>query len=231
MEALDKTQTLGDVVLSVPGADRVFRSYGVDFCCGGSRTLEEALQEAGAAADQIVAALAANASAGRPDEDGVDVTALSIAGLIDYIVDKHHTFVKRELPAVAELTTTVLRAHGQRHGEALSEVHSLFGQLRIELEQHLIKEEKTLFPLFHDEKYALAEAVMAETESEHDTAGSVLKCLRRVTDDYQVPADGCTTFSLLYQKLEALEGDLFQHIHLENNLLFPQVRRGSAAVR
>lgn len=225
MKTVDRTQTLGDIVLSIPGAERVFRSYGVDYCCGGNRTLEEALQEAGAAAEGIETALAETAATESTTGDEVDVTALSTTELMDFIVDKHHTFVKRELPAIGELAATVLRAHGQRHGRVLKDVHSLFGQLRIELEQHLIAEEETLFPLLYDEEYAAAEDVVAQTESEHDTAGSVLKRLRHVTDDYHVPPDGCTTFSLLYQKLEALEGDLFRHIHLENNLLFPQVRR------
>jgi len=146
--------------------------------------------------------------------------------LIDYIVITHHGFLKRTLPEVSELTAKILRVHGPNHSE-LFKVHKLFNNLKTELEQHLIKEEEILFPLLKEyEGSTSAELperiskVMKELEEEHEGAGGVLKELRKITQDYKVPEDGCSTFGLTYNKIQELESDLFQHIHLENNILF-----------
>lgn len=155
---------------------------------------------------------------------------MSHSELIDYIVSTHHVFVKRILPELSELTTKILRVHGPSHSD-LFKVHKLFHNLKTELEQHLIKEEEILFPMIkeYDEKSSAElldriNTVMKETEDEHETAGGVLKELRKVTQEYNVPEDGCITYCKTFDKLQELEADLFQHIHLENNILFPRLK-------
>jgi len=129
--------------------------------------------------------------------------------------------LRKTLPRLSELTTKILRVHGSNH-ESLFRVHKLFHSLKAELEQHLIKEEEILFPVIREydanpssELLNKISAVMKETEDEHDAAGGILKELRKVTNDYSVPEDGCNTYRRAFDKLEELEADLFRHIHLE----------------
>jgi regulator of cell morphogenesis and NO signaling len=150
--------------------------------------------------------------------------------LIEHIVNTHHAYLKRELPAISQLTTKILRVHGAKHRE-LSKVHRLFHLLKLELEQHLIKEEEELFPRIvqyaanpSTELLASVVSLIDTIESEHTNAGDILKELDALTDHFQVPADGCTSYRLTYQKLHDLESDLFQHIHLENNILHPRLK-------
>ena len=151
---------------------------------------------------------------------------MSSSDMIDYIISKHHAFLKRNMPEVSELATTILRVHGANHNELFS-VHKLFHTLKAELDQHMIKEEELLFPLIKEyenkpskELLGKISKVMKETEDEHETAGGVLKELRKVTDQYKIPDDVCGTFRKTYEMLQEVEADLFQHIHLENNILF-----------
>ena len=147
------------------------------------------------------------------------------------MVNTHHAYLRRALPQLSELTTTILRVHGGDHPE-LSKVHRLFHMLKMELEQHLIFEVETLFPLVKEyestgsrETLTQAVAEIDRVEGEHDTAGDIVKELQDVTDDYQAPADGCETYADTYRKLSELEKDLFEHIHLENNILHPRLRQ------
>ena len=135
--------------------------------------------------------------------------------------------MRRELPQLSDLSTTILRVHGASH-EELSKVHRLFHNLKMEIDQHLIKEEEIVFPLIRG--YAenptssqLKRIIEVDSElmKEHDGVGDVLKELRKVTDQYSVPEDGCATYEMTYLKLKDMESNLFQHIHLENNILFP----------
>lgn len=146
--------------------------------------------------------------------------------LIGYIVAAHHAYLQKALSEIGELTAKIMRAHGPNHPE-LFRVHKLFSSLRAELEQHLIKEEELLFPLIN--KYESGPSgklageinrVMKETEEEHEGAGDILKELRKITAEYTVQEDGCKTFEMAYSRFLELEGDLFRHIHLENNILF-----------
>lgn len=155
-----------------------------------------------------------------------DFRRMKSGDLIDYIVNTHHIFLKNTLPEVSELSAKILRVHGPNHNE-LFKVHRLFSNLKTELDQHLIKEEEILFPLIKEydvnqssELLEKINTVMKETEDEHEGAGDILKALRKITEDYKVPDDGCTTFRLTYSKIQEIESDLFQHIHLENNILF-----------
>lgn len=221
-------EKLGDIVAKYPRASEVFKAYKIDFCCGGGRTLREVLQGTDIDPEGLMEVLENICRQEDPiSAEQTDWINASSKELIDHIVNTHHGYLKKELPVISEYIAKILRVHGIHHGESLFRLHTLFHTLKTELEQHLIKEEELLFPLIQEyekhpskEIYDKLTKVMAETEGEHDGAGDLLKQMRAITDQYTMPADGCTTYALTYQKLEALESDMFQHVHLENNILF-----------
>lgn len=223
-----ETQSIGEIVAKFPGASDVFLKYNIDFCCGGNRPLIQAIEEQ--KLDKVEVLEVLNNKYEEILSNSIEQkewTKESWSGLIDYIVNTHHLYLKEELPKINDLLLKVLRAHGENHGKLLSEVHKLFSSLKTELEQHLIKEETIIFPIIKEYEKSKDEVlrekalrVIEELEGEHEGAGDILKTLRRITEDYKLPEDGCRTFALTYQKLDELEKDLFQHIHLENNILF-----------
>ena len=208
----------------------MFLEYRIDFCCGGNRPLAEAIEEKNLDANEILDLLNKRYEEFQnKNEEFTDWVKEKPSRLIDYIVDKHHAYLNEELPNISELVKTILRVHGKTHNE-LFEVHKLFSILKSELEEHLIKEEELLFPLIKEyelnnnnvNKQQVLDA-LNELEEEHDRAGDVIKKLMEITNHYTAPSDGCTTFNLTYKKLMELEKDLFQHIHLENNILFKNI--------
>lgn len=226
--------TVGNIVTEFPGAAEILKENKIDFCCGGDRELKLAVKEDlnyDSKAAEILKKINENYSEKKDYYAEIeDPKNLSQSQLIEYIVDKHHGFLQQTLPQLSELTKKILRAHRENHGQVLKKVHRLFNTLRIELEEHLIKEEEEIFPLII--KYSQAENGgeseetlngILELETEHDTAGEIIKELREVTADYQLPEDACNSFKLCYSLLEDLESDLFQHIHLENNILFARL--------
>lgn len=226
MNKFNASQNIGDIVAILPKASEVFKEYNIDFCCGGNRPLAEALEEQRLNENEILEKLDEAYEETKRLERVVDFRQMKSSELIDYIVSTHHAFLKKTLPEIGELAAKILRVHGQNHIE-LFKVHKLFNNLKTELDQHLIKEEEILFPLIKecDNKpseglLAKIRTVMKETEDEHEGAGDILKELRKITGDYNVPGDGCSTFALTYARLQEVESDLFQHIHLENNILF-----------
>jgi regulator of cell morphogenesis and NO signaling len=225
---LDK---VGEIVAIYPGASNLFKANSIDFCCGGNRTLESVLRKQGIEESEFLAEL--NASF---EEEGkrtlsreIDWLSEPSAGLIDHVVHTHHAYIQKELPLLSEFTTKVLRVHGQEQGAVLSGLHRLFHTMKLELEQHLISEEEQIFPLIKQYerepseplRAQLAEAI-EQLESEHSGVGELLKQMRAITSGYTLPEGACRTYTLTYQKLELLEEDLFRHIHLENNILFPR---------
>lgn len=230
------TDTLGDIVAQLPKAGEVFQNHRIDFCCGGNRALFEAAGEQNVDATQLVQELNALLdAASAADANEVDWTTAPLSQLVDHVLNRHHAYLNTTLPTLGELVTKILRVHGQNHAE-LAKVHQLFYTLKMEFEQHLIKEETLVFPKIvaferTGSKDALEQAVAAidELEKEHDSSGQVLKELRKVTRDYAVPDDGCGTYHYTFQKLEEVESNTFVHIHLENNILFPRLQRTSNA--
>ena len=230
MDALfSSSERIGDIVARFPKAGQIFTEYGIDFCCGGHRPLSEAIEEQGLDESEVLGSLGKSYqdTLGRDRKD-VDWRQEPTTELVDHILNTHHVFMRRELPQLSELSTTILRVHGASHGE-LSKVHRLFHNLKMEIDQHLIKEEEIVFPLImgyaENPTSSQSEKIVelnGELMKEHDGAGDVLKELRKVTDQYSVPEDGCATYEMTYRKLEDLESNLFQHIHLENNILFPR---------
>ena len=218
--------TLAEIVTENPAAARVLDGFGLDYCCHGHRTLAVACAEAGIASAVVTAKLA-------DLEGAVDIgwTTLAPPALADHIVETHHRYLHEELPLLDALATKVLAAHGERHPE-LAEVHRLVAALRADLEPHLLKEERVLFPAIHDLAMGRAQFPFGPIANpirmmvaEHDRAGQLLSELRATTAGYSVPADGCTSFRSLYDRLAALEEDTHLHIHKENHVLFPDALR------
>ncbi|PRX34824.1 regulator of cell morphogenesis and NO signaling [Orenia metallireducens] len=222
---------IGTIVAEFPKAVETFMKYNIDFCCGGDRPLQTALEEGDLPQEKVIEELnQAYCEFDRKAED-IDWRQESMTDLIDYVVNTHHQFMREELPVLNELLNRILKAHYLKEGELLGRIHKLFYQLRGEIEEHLIKEEKLLFPAIKEyeakgteEKLEKALKIMAETEDEHDHAGDILKEVRSLTDNYQLPEGVCRTFALTYDKFEEIEQDLFQHIHLENNILFERLK-------
>ena len=148
---------------------------------------------------------------------------------MDHIINVHHAFMHRELPRIGHLLERVMHAHGARHGDILTPLAETYAALRSELEAHLTDEEERTFPMIRRLLVGTIDVQVAqavkELEHEHDAAGEALARLRSLSHDYRTPADACTSYCALYDALQALERDLHQHIHLENNVLFPRMRQ------
>jgi regulator of cell morphogenesis and NO signaling len=230
MGTFHSSQKIGEIVTKFPKSADILKEYRIDFCCGGDRPLLTAIKEQGLSEPEVLDRInnlyEKFKNAQTEDRNWVEAP---FGELVDHIVDTHHAFLWAELPRLSELTTKILRVHGEHHPE-LSKVHKLLHSLKMELEAHLIKEETIQYPAIKKyeenktkENLTRAVELNKDLESEHTAAGDILKELRKVTNDYTVPADGCSTYSLTYAKLEELEADTFQHIHLENNILFPRL--------
>lgn len=224
------TDTLGNIVTQLPRAGEIFKAYHIDYCCGGDRSLADALDEAGVDREEVLVKLEAMAIATEEIDYLIDFDGLTAVALIEYIENTHHAYLKDILPKTQELVAKIMEVHGLNHKE-LYEVHRLFGNLKVEIEQHLVREEKRLFPVIKDygyhktkDLYYKALNLLKDIEAEHDAAGTLLKALRRVTNDYRLPEDACPTYVETFNNLVAIEEDLFQHIHLENNILFKKVQ-------
>lgn len=224
-----ETLTVGEIVTKFPKASDVFKSYRIDFCCGGNKTVNEASLEKNVSTEEVLATLnTLYNDTNTIDEAETDWNQVPYSQLIDHVVNKHHRYLNEELPQLSPYVTKVLRVHGAGHPE-LSKVHHLFNALKTELEQHLIKEETEAFPMIlqfennpTSENLVKLKKIVDELENEHDQAGDIIKELREITSDFTLPVDACRTYQLVYNRLEELESDLFQHIHLENNILFPR---------
>ena len=229
---ISSKNTLGEVVLMFPGAVEIFNNNRIDFCCGGQRTLEEAVQEKGIDGPVLISELNDKFQLSvRSGKETRDWRNADPNELIDFILNTHHVFMKKELPEIAELLFLVLKVHFASNGENLLEIHKLFGNLRTELEGHLIKEEENLFPLIQDytttnnpDTLRLIQQFITDTEDEHEAAGDIIHRIEEITDNFTPPPEACTTYNLLYKKMDLMFKDLFNHIHLENNVLFSTIK-------
>ena len=230
---LTSAKTVGEIAAEMPSATREFEKLGIDYCCGGSRTLDQACAEANVSIDQVLARLE-KGLASTPAANGQDWQNQLLADLIAHITATHHAFVREECPRIQTLASKVVGVHGKNHPELL-EVQKVFSALAEELRVHLMKEELVLFPyVVRMEESSLAgetapPAMFGTVANpvrmmmqEHDGAGEALRSLRAITNDYNAPQDACISYRTLYQALQDFESDLHQHIHLENNILFPR---------
>ncbi len=230
MESLKLDRTLGEIVATNPDAARVFERLGIDYCCGGQSTLADACRRAGLAPLRVAESLEA-AQAANPDS--VAWTKAPLHDLVGHIVNTHHAYIRREVPRLQTLLAKVIERHGENHPE-LRRIRTVFNDMWRELEMHLVKEENVLFPILErlEESAQGNESVprlmgsvdspIHRMRSEHQDAGEQLGSLRKLSNGYQLPPDACVAYGALYQGLEEFERDLHEHIHLENNILFPR---------
>ena len=228
------TTTVRELAVCEPTATRVFEKLKIDYCCGGGKTLDAACAVAGVRTEDVWQLLEEARQSQATGGNAIDFQTASLTELVSYILNKHHVFTKEEMARLDALFEKVCSVHGQNHPELLR-VKSLFQNLCADLKPHMFKEEQVLFPYI----IRLEEAVKSNRPPmpppfgtvqnpvrmmmfEHDTAGELLRVLRKVTSDYTTPADACISYRTLYQALAAFEQDLHQHIHLENNILFPR---------
>ncbi len=240
MTTIDTHATLAALVNARPVLAAALDRVGLDYCCGGRRTLAEAVHAAGLDLDTVVANLTelTSMSEAEPVVAADDWTAMSPGELVDHLEATHHAYLREALPRATTLADKVASVHAERHPE-LDLVARLVTELRAELEPHLAKEERILFPMireldaatqapqFHCGSLANPIRVMG---IEHDHAGELLAHLRAATAGYTVPADGCASYQALYAALADLEADTHLHVHKENNLLFPAVLAAEATL-
>lgn len=226
--SIDARKSVAELILEQPGLTRIFEKLGIDYCCGGKKSLHEACERRGLDAQSVIQTL--NALAGAPGgaDEGADWTRAALAELCDHIEQTHHRYLTEELPRLASLVDKVAKVHGGTHPE-LPRVREVFIGMARELLSHLQKEERVLFPLIRvlesDESAAPVGAVAApiqRMEAEHQAAGDDLETLRELTDGFVPPADACGSYRAMLSGLEDLEQDLHRHIHKENNILFPR---------
>jgi regulator of cell morphogenesis and NO signaling len=223
-------KTVGQWVAENPGAARIFEEAGIDYCCGGQRSLSEACSQARVPLEQVRERLEQAPAA--PGER--DWMAASQSELVEHIVAKHHAYVRQELPRLEALIAKVNGVHGKNHPE-LAQIGRVWAEIVQEMTMHMMKEENILFPYMVElEKaaqgrgpqpvcmFGTVQNPVRMMMTEHDSAGASLRAMRELSADYTLPAEACTSYRVLYEALAAFEADLHQHIHLENNILFPR---------
>ncbi len=232
MTTTTKTMTIREIALEQPSSIRVFEHYGIDYCCGGHKPLTEACIAGKLEIDVVIAALEAAAKIAAPVSH--DWSRASLESLSGHIVSTHHAYVKRELPRLAELALKVVDRHGATTPE-LPVIQRTLARLAEELSQHLAKEEAILFPYIVELERAVAAGSakphgcfgtvanpIAMMTREHDAAGALIAEIRNLSHNFAIPADACPSYHAFYDGLKDFEQDLHEHIHLENNILFPR---------
>ena len=224
--------TLSQIVTKDHHAASVFEKYSLDFCCKGNKSLGEACKEKGINTEQILSELQNNSLVSK--ENAFRFNEWELDFLADYIINNHHQYVRNAIPVISAHAEKVASVHGKRHPETV-EVSKVFSVVYKDLRQHIMKEEEILFPYI---KYlvkvknncAKPEAPYFGTiknpinmmEAEHTSAGDNLFNIRKLTDNYSLPADACTTYTTYYKELKEFEEDLHKHVYLENYILFPK---------
>jgi regulator of cell morphogenesis and NO signaling len=226
--ATSASTTVGQLVVENPARARVFGKLGIDYCCGGKKTLYEACAKIGLDAATVIAVLdATEQRASAPA--AVDWSTASLKSLCENIVSTHHAFLKRELPRLHPLVEKIARVHGEDHPEMIEVLH-VFAGLRAEMEQHMMKEERILFPMIIQREEGFAGEnhcgsignPIAVMEHEHDSAGAALARIRELTGGYVAPESACNTYRGVLTSLSEIESDMHTHVHKENNILFPR---------
>lgn len=226
------SKTVRELAVEVPNATRVFERLGIDYCCGGKKSLEDACHAARLPVDEVLKELETSVQTRSQAE--FELPSGSLHELISHIVKTHHRFTREEIVRLQALLEKVCSVHGKNHPE-LFVIQEVFRGLAQELSLHLMKEENVLFPYI----VRMEEAVLQNDPvlpapfgsvqnpvrmmmQEHDGAGEALRRIRAASNNFGHPADACISFQTLYQALQAFEADLHLHIHLENNILFPR---------
>jgi regulator of cell morphogenesis and NO signaling len=229
MQTLDPAQTVGEFVRQKPTRARVFESLKIDYCCGGKVSLVRACEKRGLEVGEVLQAISTN------DEQAdlgtlVDVNSMGLTELANHIEATHHAYLREELPRLDSMTEKVARVHGDKD-ERLLKMRQAFVALKAELEPHMIREERVLFLIFRQleasperQEFHCGSVAnpIRQMEHEHDQAGNALAILNESTDAYAPPEWACNTYRAMLDSLARLETDMHQHIHKENNVLFPK---------
>lgn len=217
---ITKDSLVGRIAAAAPLATRVFARHGIDFCCGGGVSLEHACREGGLPLDVVLAELQAEIVDAPASTKSWDDAPLP--ELIDHILAEYHRPLDEELPRIEAMARRVYAVHGERAPDLLGGVLAAFLALKADLEPHMMKEEQILFPMIQRGHGAMVGGPVTVMQHEHDAAGTLLKQLRDLTQGYTVPEGACNTWTALWHALADLERSLHEHIHLENNILFPR---------
>ncbi len=233
IQEIDSQNTIGKTVANNFRTAEVFRKYGIDFCCKGGRMLADVCRERNLDMEAIEKELNEKTAAITPISEDAYQT-MSLDALVDLILSVHHTYVRESIPPMLAFLHKVNKVHGERHPE-LAEIYDLFEGCANELTHHMVKEENILFPAIN--KLAIAqlngttvapfffgplENPIGMMQNEHTTEGERFVKIAELTNNFTPPDDACTTYRVAFQKLEEFQNDLFTHIHLENNILFPK---------
>jgi regulator of cell morphogenesis and NO signaling len=234
---IEKSATIGEIARELPSAARFFEKAGLDYCCGGNLSLEEACRVNGLDVTTVIASLETIQDLENLSGSKQNWNAETLSNLVRHIVDKHHAVVRQELPRMVMLINKMCEAHGEKRPEFL-EVQKLIAELKAELDAHLQKEEAVLFPYVQQLEQSLEHSApvpdscfgtvrnpIAMMEQEHENAGAMLSTIRGHLTD----RTGCPTCLEFFQTFDNFEADLHQHIHLENNILFPRTIELEAA--
>ena len=227
-------KTVREVAAENPTATRVFERFGIDYCCGGNQPLEQVCERTGVSFEEVVHALEMEEETARTASQVHDWQVEPLSELITHIRNTHHTYTREETVRLTALLQKVCSVHGKNHPE-LHGIRETFARLSQELTTHLMKEEMVLFPYIERMEEAVIQRdpvlpgpfgnvqnPVAMMEHEHDSAAAALRSIRKASNDFTPPADACVSYQTLYKALAAFEADLHQHIHLENNILFPR---------
>jgi len=232
LQIAERPATIGEMVVENYRKAEVFRKYNLDYCCGGKRSLEDACRKKGL--DPLVIQLELDELDRMSGEIRQDFDTWDLDALAGHIVAKHHQYVTDAVPMLYELTAKVARVHGERHPELL-DIAGHFAAVAQELQMHMHKEEQVLFPyiakmaaarrdgsILLPAFFGSVENPIRMMEAEHESAGNNMEEIRRLSADFTPPAEACTSYRVLFAKLQEFEQDLHQHVHLENNILFPK---------
>jgi regulator of cell morphogenesis and NO signaling len=223
--------TIRDIVADNYRTAAVLQRFGIDFCCGGNRSLAEACRELNLDDEAVVRELDSARSA-QGEVPRFNSWALDF--LADYIVANHHAYLRAAMPTISAHTTKTAEVHGSRHPE-LIKIAAYFSGLWQELSQHMEKEEHILFPAIKGlaaaeqgtgpatpAPFGSVAGPIRVMEREHEGAGDAIHAIRALSRDFALPDDACATYRVTFKELQEFEADLLQHVHLENNILFPR---------
>ncbi len=229
MNSIDTDRTVGELVAERPSNSRIFEDYGIDYCCGGKESISRACARNGIPTDEILEKLKL-ADTALPQEDSPDYASMKLDALVEHIVSTHHAYLNRELPRLQKMSKKVAKVHGDKD-DRLGELEGVVRALAEELLMHMMKEEQVLFPVIRqlaqtdspsETHFGTIGNPIRAMEADHEIAGNALDTMRKLTDNYTPPDWACNTYRALLDGLRELELDLHQHIHKENNILFPR---------
>jgi regulator of cell morphogenesis and NO signaling len=231
---LSTAKTVREVAVEFPEATRIFERLGIDYCCGGNKSLEEACSASKLSVNEVLDSLELAEQTAHAKKTERNWQTEPLADLIAHITSTHHMYTREEIARLRPLLDKVCSVHGNNHPE-LQQIRSSFQGLAQELTTHMMKEEMVLFPYIVrlEEAVIQKEPVLpppfgtvqnpvAMMMHEHDSAGDALRAMHQASAGYTAPADACISYQTLYKALADFERDLHQHIHLENNILFPR---------